>query len=87
MVGSGTETSKDRREEAKQLHRHAVKIEYSEVKVTQSCMTFCDTMDYTVHAILQARILEWVAVPFCRESSQPRGRIQVSRIAGRFFTR
>ena len=36
--------------------------------------------------ILQARILEWVAFPFSRGSSQPRDRTQVSRIAGRFFT-
>ena len=43
-------------------------------------------MDYTVHGILQARILEKVAFPFSRESSQLRDRIQVSRIAGRFFT-
>ena len=40
----------------------------------------------SVHGILQARILEWVAISFSRESSQPRNRIQVSRIAGRFFT-
>ena len=43
-------------------------------------------MDYTVHVILQARILEWVAFPFSRVSSQPRDRTQVSCIAGRFFT-
>ena len=43
-------------------------------------------MDYTVHGILQAKILEWVAFPFSRESSQPRDWTQVSRIAGRFFT-
>ena len=43
-------------------------------------------MDYTVHGILQARILEWVAFPFSRGSSQPRDRTQVSRIAGGFFT-
>ena len=43
-------------------------------------------MDYTVHGILQARILEWLAVPFSRGSSQPRDWTQVSRIAGRFFT-
>ena len=36
--------------------------------------------------ILQARILEWAAIPFSRELSQPRDRTQVSRIAGRFFT-
>ena len=41
---------------------------------------------YIVHGILQARILEWVAVPFSRGSSQPRDRTQVSRIAGGFFT-
>ena len=56
------------------------------VKVTQSCLTLCDPMDYTAHGILQARILEWVAVPFSRGSSQPRDRTQVSHIAGRFFT-
>ena len=43
-------------------------------------------MDYTVHGILQARILEWVAFPFSRESSQPRDQTQVSHIAGGFFT-
>ena len=43
-------------------------------------------MDYTVHGILQARILEWVAFPFSRGSSQPRDWTQVSHIAGGFFT-
>ena len=55
-----------------------------DVKVTQSCPTLCDPMDYTVYGILQARILEMVAFPF-RGSSQPKDRIQVSHIAGRFF--
>ena len=41
---------------------------------------------YTIHEILQARILEWVAIPFSRGSSQPRDRTQASRIAGGFFT-
>ena len=41
---------------------------------------------HTVHGILQARRLEWVAVPFSNGSSQPRERSQVSRITGRFFT-
>ena len=49
-------------------------------KVPQSCPTLCDPMDCTVHGILQARILEWVAFPFSRGSSQPRDRTQVSRI-------
>jgi len=52
----------------------------------QSRLTLCDPMDYTVHGILQARILEWVAVPFSRGSSQPRDRTQGSRTAGGFFT-
>ena len=56
------------------------------VKVAQSCLILCDPMDYTAHGILQARILEWVAFPFSRGSSQPRDRTQVSRIAGGFFT-
>ena len=43
-------------------------------------------MDYTVHGILQARIQEWVAFLFSRQSSQLRDWTQVSRIAGRFFT-
>ena len=42
------------------------------VKVTQSCPTLCDPMDYTVHGILQARLLEWVAFPFSRGSPQAR---------------
>ena len=43
-------------------------------------------MDYTVHGILQAKILEWVAFPFSRGSSQPKDRTQVSQIAGGFLT-
>ena len=43
-------------------------------------------MDYTVHGILQVRILEWVAFPFPKGSSQPRDQTQVSHIAARFFT-
>ena len=48
----------------------------------KSCPTLCDPMDHTVHGILQARILEWLAFPFSRGSSQPRDRTQVSHIAG-----
>ena len=60
------------------------------VKVAQSCPTFCDPMDhsppgFSVHGILQARILEWVAMPFSRGSSQPKDRTQVSCIAGGIF--
>ena len=56
------------------------------VKVAQSFLTLCDPMDCTVHGILQARILEWVAFPFFRGSSQPRDGTQVSHITGGFFT-
>ena len=61
------------------------------MKVAQSCPTLFDPMDYSlpgysVHGILQQRILEWVAIPFSRGSSQPRDRTQVSHIAGSFFT-
>ena len=55
------------------------------VKVTQSCLTLCNLMDYKVHGILQARLLEWVAFPFSRGSSKPRDQTQVSHIAGGFF--
>ena len=74
------------------MHRTAVQQRmWSEVKVAQSCLTLCNPMDCSlpgssVHGILQARILEWVAVPFFSGSSQPEGWIQVSRFAGEFFT-
>ena len=47
-------------------------IHNNNVKVTQSCPTLCNPMGYTLHGILQARIPEWIAVPFSRGSSQPR---------------
>ena len=49
------------------------------MKFAQSCLTPCDPMDYTVHGILQARILEWVAVPFSRGSSPSRQCIKKQR--------
>ena len=58
----------------------------SEMKVAQLCPILFDPMGYRVDGILQARILEWVAFPFSRGSSQPRDRTQVSCIAGGFFT-
>ena len=51
-----------------------------------SRVRLCNFMDFTVHGILQARILEWVAFPLSRGFSQPRDRTRVSRIAGGFFT-
>ena len=55
------------------------------MKAAHLCPTVCDPMDYTVHGILQARILEWVAFPFSMGSSQHKDQIQVSHIAGGFF--
>ena len=49
-------------------------------------VTLCDPMGYTVHWILQDRILEWVAIPFSRGSSQPRDWTQVSHNMGKIFT-
>ena len=54
-------------------------------KVTQSCLTLCDLMDYKVHGILQARILEWAIFPFSRGSSQPRDWTQVSTLQADFL--
>ena len=59
--------------------------------ITQLCLTLCDTMDCSlpgssVHRILQARILQFIAIPFSSRSSQTRDRTWVSCIAGRFFT-
>ena len=56
------------------------------VKVAQLGPTLWDPINYTVNGILQARILQWVAFPFPRGSSQPRDWTQVSCIAGGFFT-
>ena len=50
------------------------------MKVAQLCLTLCNSMDYTVHGSLQARILLWVAFPFSRGSSQPRDQTQVSSL-------
>ena len=63
-----------------------VQLGIMKVKVAQSCPTLYNSMDYTVYGILQARILEWVAFPFSRGSSEPWGRRQVFCIAGRLLT-
>ena len=81
----------------KKLHILKFKLfQFEKVKVLvilcdSLCPTLCNTMDCsppgsTIHGILQARILEWVAIPFSRGSSQPRNRNHVSHIAGRFST-
>ena len=53
------------------------------VKITQLCLTLCDSMDYRVHGILQARILEWIAFSFSRGSSQPKDWTCVSCVGRR----
>ena len=61
------------------------------VLVTQSCLTLCNPMgysppDFSLYRVLQASVLEWVAIPLSRGSSWPRDRTLISCIAGRFFT-
>ena len=68
------------------LHQLSYQGSHQFSSVAQSCPTLCHPMDYIVHGIFQARILEWAAIPFSRGSSQSRDRNQVSCIAGRFFT-
>ena len=68
----------------------SLKKRKKEVLVAQLCLTLCSPMDRSlpcssVHRILQARTLQWVAIPFSRAFSRPSDRTQVSHIAGRFF--
>ena len=76
-------------DQTERLHFH-FHFQYHLVLAAHSCPTL-DTLDCSppgssVHGILQARILQWVAMPFSRGSSQPRDQTWVSRIAGTFFT-
>ena len=69
---------------------HELLIAKSESEVAQSCPTLCDPMDcslpgFSIHGILQARVLEWVTISFSRGSSQPGDRTWVSHIVGRRF--
>ena len=72
------------------MRYHFTLIRISSVQ-SLSCVQLCNPMDYSppgssVHGILQARILKWVAIPFSRGSSQPKDQIRVSCNSGRFFT-
>ena len=75
------------------MKRGFAHLEFSgqpEIEVAQSCPTLCDPVncsppDSSVRGILQAMVLEWVAISFPRGSSQPRDQTQVSHIAGRGF--
>ena len=69
----------------------ALKGKWKKVKVAQLWPTLRYPMDYSlpgssVHGILQARLLEWVAIPFSMGASQPRDQTQIFHTAGRFFT-
>ena len=73
------------------IHNPVPCILPKESEVAQSCQTLCDPMDcnlpgFPVRGNFQARVLEWVAISFSRDSSQPRDRTWVSRIVGRRFT-
>ena len=74
------EMVKDREDWCTALH------EWQRVRHDQATEQQQRPLDCTVHGILQARILEWVDITFCRGSSQTRDRTQFSRIAGGFFT-
>ena len=68
--------------------KHGLSMKKVKLLVAQLCPTLCDPVNcsppgFSVHGILQAKILEWVAIPFSRGSSIP---ILVSYIKGRFFT-
>ena len=72
------------------LERQDIVLQDKTVLVSHSCPILCNHMDCSplgssVHVILQARIQEWVAIPFSRGSFQPRDRTQVSHIVGRCF--
>ena len=56
------------------------------MKVAQLCLTLCNPVDYTVHGILQARILEWAAFPSPEDLPNPGIEMGVSCTAGGFFT-
>ena len=75
------------------LFKLAFKIYYTQLIIYYNCVSNSlqpygqySPPGSSVHGILQARILEWVAIPFSRGSSQPRDQTWVSCIAGRFFT-
>ena len=89
------EASKDGRVRGKAFQvegtASAKMLRCSDSEVAQLCPALCDPVccsppGSSVHGILQAGVLEWVAIAFSRGSSQPRNRTQVSRIAGRRFT-
>ena len=78
------EVKSNSKDEWMKLKAHYLRKHWKWKSLSQG--TLCNPMYGIVQGILQARILEWVAFPFSRGSSQPRYRTQVSRVAGIFFT-
>ena len=71
------------------IYKPRILLSTSTVSHSVVCPTLCDPTappGSSVHGILQAKILEWVAIPFSRRSSRPRDRTWASCVAGRFFT-
>ena len=90
MIDDGGERERERERECvcSQATRSSMENQcsYSVVSDSATPWTDCSLPGSCVHGILQARILEWVAIPFSRGSSWPRDQTWVSSIAGRFFT-
>ena len=77
----------EKREEGDRGEQEKVKVKVKSLSRVQLCNPVdCSQPGSSDHGILQARILEWVAISFSRGTSQPRDRTQVSRIAGKGFT-
>ena len=70
---------------SKKTYQEFASFFFMKVKVAQSCPTLFNPVDYPVHGILQARILEWVAFPFSRGSSQHREKTQGSTLQAGFL--
>ena len=90
-LNSGHRTGKGQFSFQSQRKAMPKNVQKVKVLVAQLYPTLCNTMDsslpgYFIHRILQARLLEWVAIPFSRGSSWPRDQIQFSYIASRVFT-
>ena len=93
-IGDGEQAANSLTPDADGMHVHifeSLKLEGLYVGDLCACLTLCDPVDWgqpgsSVMRILHARILEWVAMPFSRGSSQLTDQNQVSCIAGGFFT-
>ena len=84
-------SNRNNQQDEKTTYRMGENIFKVEVLAAQLCSTFCNPVDcnlpsFSIHGILQARILDWVAISFSRGSSWPRNQTWISSIADRFFT-